>query len=192
MMRHEIPSHLQPSVEQILGLSVSQPPPPWQLVCEASVGGLLSVGFGRNTELILVTSSQGRGVFNATTGERVARDSVVDFPEDPFNLEAAGIGPLNGQMIRMAGINGGGLPKVCSDGWQVERLAIHWPKEMVLLISPGSWVFGASFGNKADLTKVMVDSEIRACGFSASGQSLVLAESSGLRLYTRRLKIEIK
>jgi len=46
MMRHEIPSHLQPSVEQILGLSVSQPPPPWQLVCEASVGGLLSVGFG--------------------------------------------------------------------------------------------------------------------------------------------------
>lgn len=146
MMRHEIPSHLQASVDQIAGLSVSKPLPPWQLVCEASVGGLLSVGFARNTELILVTSSQGRGVFDSTTGERIARDTEENFPEDPFNLEAAGIGPLDGQMIRIAGIYGGGLPKVCPDGWKLERLALLWPQETVLLISPGSWVFGASFG----------------------------------------------
>jgi len=48
--------------------------------------------------------------------------------------------------------------------------------------------FRSILWKNADLTKVMVDSEIRACGFSGSGQSLVLAESSGLRLYTRRLK----
>lgn len=187
MMRHDIPRHLQASVDQILALPVSQPPPPWQLVCEASVGGLRSIGFARNTELLLVTSSQGRGVFDATTGQRVARDSDEDFHEDPFNLEAAGIGPLDGQMIRMTGIHGGGLPASTPDGWRVERLAILWPDESALLITPGSWVFGVSFGKKADLTKVMVDSEIRAWGFSASGQSLVLAESSGLRIYTRRL-----
>ncbi len=172
-------------VAQILALPISLPPAPWRLVSNASIGGLQSVGFARNTELLFVTSSQGRGVFDADTGERVARDHNEEFPEDTINMEAIGIGPLAGQTIRMAGIYGGTLATTTADGWQAERLTLQWPAETLLLVAPGSWVFGASFNKKAEMTKVSVDSEVRAWGFSSTGHSLILAVSSGVQIFSR-------
>lgn len=173
-------------VDQILASPVALPPGPWKCVGDASVGGLLFVGFAPDSDLLLATSSQGRGVFDATNGKRIARDRNEDFSEDTIKMEAVGIGPLDGQTIRMAGIYGGGLPITTADGWQAERLAIQWPLETLLLVSPGSWVYGASFGKNAEMTKVFVDSEIRAWGFSPTGRSLILALSNGLRIYSRQ------
>lgn len=173
-------------VAQVVALPIVRPPAPWQLTLDAAVGGLQSVGFGRDTDLLFVTSSQGRGVYNVKTGERIARDRTEEFPEDTIRLEANGIGPLEGQLVRMAGIYGGTLATTTSDGWQAERIALQWPMDTLLLVSPGSWVYGAAFGKKADMTKVFVDSEVRAWGFSNTGRSLVLATSSGVRGYSRQ------
>lgn len=113
---HKIPSHLIPTVNRILSMATAPPPSPWNCVATATIGGLQSVGFGRGSDLLLVTSSQGRGVFNCLSGERLARDRDEDFFEDPTELEAAGIGPFDGTYVRMAGIHGGGLAATTSDG----------------------------------------------------------------------------
>lgn len=184
-VQSKIPDHLIPTVELIQAAKIGPPPSPWKCVGGGAVGGLQSVGFRRNTDLLLVTSSQGSGVFNAIDGQRIARDRSDDCGEDEINLEAIGIGPLERDVIRMAGINGGGLPKSTSDGWQAERFVLQWPEETILLVPPGSWIYGASFGKRADFVKVFVGLEIRAWGFSPTGKSLVLATSSDVTIYAR-------
>src|SRR5690348_11801946 len=78
----------------------------------ATVGGLTEVGFADDSELLLVLSMQGRGIFDCASGQRIFRDDDDDrtgwYGHD--NLTAVGIGPLQGQSIRLCGLWGGGLP----------------------------------------------------------------------------------
>ena len=60
--------------KKLLVLSISTPPIPWKLVASVAIGGLRSVGFDRNSDNLLVVSSQGRGVLDCITGEKIARD----------------------------------------------------------------------------------------------------------------------
>jgi hypothetical protein len=172
-------------MQPVLDQPVGQPPSPWKLAGGSAVGGLSDVGFAPGSDLLLVVSSQGRGVFDCLTGERVARDRSV--PEgaspdwqDPFELWAVGIGPLAGQHIRTAGLSGGGLSVATRDGWSVERLALEWPDETLLLRR------GWGFGYRPDeIFKIAVHSEVRAWGFSPTGRSLVYATSSDLAIWSR-------
>ena len=184
-MNDKVPAHLQSTVDRLLGAPIGDIPAPWKLTGGAGVGGLESVGFGRGTDLLLVTSSQGRGVFDCISGQRIARDRSDDTTEDSINLEALGIGPLDGEVVRMSGLCGGGLPGGTSDGWVAERLIRQWPEETLVLVPPGSWIDGLAFNKPADFTKVFVGSEVRAWGFSPTGRSLVLATSSDVILYAR-------
>src|SRR4051812_46599997 len=98
-----IPEHLRLLAGRLRTSHVEPPPAPWVPVGHYAVGGLTAVGFGPGTELLLVASWQGRGVFDCTTGERVARDRATDGGwQDPVALEAQGIGPLEGQTVRTA------------------------------------------------------------------------------------------
>jgi hypothetical protein len=105
---------------------VQDPPAPWRPRGAHAVGGLTDVGFGRGTDLLLVVSHDGRGVFDCLTGARVARDPSMPEPDeddwqDTHELEAEGIGPLAGQTVRTSGLAGGGLPEGTPDGWVAER-----------------------------------------------------------------------
>ena len=64
-----VPEHLRPTVQRILAAPVAPPPTPWRLVGSFSVGGLTGVGFAPRSDMVLVVSSAGRGVFDCTTGE---------------------------------------------------------------------------------------------------------------------------
>ncbi len=55
---------LKPLKEKLLSLSIDEVPAPWKLLAVFSVGGLRSVGFDRESENLLVVSSQGRGVID--------------------------------------------------------------------------------------------------------------------------------
>lgn len=184
-VKQHIPRHLVAIVNRVFAAPISAPPPPWTGVTSAGVGGLMAVGYARDTDLLLVTSSQGQGVFDCLTGERVARNPNTEFWEDTGNLETAGIGPLAGQLIRMSGIFGGGLSVVTADGWQVERLVLQWPAESLLLVPPGASIFGDLYNQPAQFHKISVESEVRAWGFSPTGNSLVLATSSEVTIYRR-------
>ena len=180
-----VPEHLIQVVRRIRGAAISEPPNPWRRIGVFAVGGLTDVGFGADTDLLLVVSSQGRGVFDCMNGEKVARDYDVGDRPDTVALEADGIGPLAHQRIRTSGLLGGGLPRCTRDGWTAEDFVLDWPDHTLLLVLPGSWAYGDSFGKPADFAKVAVESELRAWGFSPTGKSLILATSSDLSIWNR-------
>ncbi len=178
-----IPKHLRPTVKRVRSLLEGSPPPPWTLVCNVAVGGLKSVGFAPHSELLLVASHSGRGLFDCSTGSRVARDPDNAYEDSPHTLEAAGIGPLEGRAIKMAGLEGGGLPLTSPQGWLMESLVLDWPETTLLLVEPGSDLYGDMYGKPAVMHKIFVGLELRAWGFSSTGHSLVVATSSDLTIY---------
>jgi hypothetical protein len=176
--------HLDGIRSKVRSKSLSAPPPPWQHVSTVAVGGLTAVGFDRNSELLLVVSSGGRGVIDATSGENVARDAAEYFEDEQY-LEAEGIGPLANTIVRVAGLAGGALPRGTSDMWSVELVTMEWPVTDVLLFAPGAWLFGSLHGKPDSFTKLAAESEVRAAGFSYSGRSLIIATSSDIAIFGR-------
>jgi hypothetical protein len=173
--------HLETLRRRIRTVPVSDPPRPWKRMADHAVGGLTEVGFAEDSDCLLIVSSQGRGVIDCRTGERVARDRGE--PDDSWYDErrsiAKGIGPLKGKTIRLAGLHGGGLLNSGREGWHVEALAIDWPDVSLLLVEPWQSIYTDS----ARFTKLGVEREVRAFGFSETGSSLVLATSSDVTVY---------
>lgn len=182
--------HHLPLIDRVRTAPVRESPPPWRLLAAHGVGGLTDVGFGRGSDLLLVVSSQGRGVFDCLTGTRVARDPTMpevgeESWQDEYELDAQGIGPLAGQAVCTSGLAGGGLPLMTRDRWTVERLILDWPIESLLLVPPDSWIYETRAGRSSEFTKIAEEMEVRAWGFSPTGRSLILATSSDVTIYGR-------
>lgn len=70
--------------ERYLAAVVMPAPEPWQPVLDrrTPIGGLLGIGFAVHPDsghdLIMVVSSDGHGLFDAVTGEKIARDRDPD------------------------------------------------------------------------------------------------------------------
>lgn len=153
-------------------------PSPWRAISVAGVGGLFQIGYADGTDLLLVLSAQGRGIFDCLTGERVARDQREAHEYfDPIRLTANGFGPLDGRTVRMAGLMGGGLPLSTVDGWLLEVQARAWPTQSVFLTAPDSRQ-PVCIGEDGPC-------EMRACGFSETGRSFIIATSCELAIFTR-------
>jgi hypothetical protein len=178
--------HLKPLQKKLLSLNIREIPEPWKLVTTFAIGGLRSVGFDRESENLLVISSQGRGVIDCLTGEKVARD-YEEFYENETSLEAQGIDILSDRTIRMSGLFGGGLPRITEDGWQLECVTLKWPEQMLILLPPNSHLYGSVTGHPDTMTKIFEDSCIRACGFSYTGKSLIIATTSDVTVFLREL-----
>ncbi len=164
---------------------------PWPYV---PVGGLLGVGFGVHPEtggdLLMVVSSDGFGLLEASTGRKIARerdpDPQVSTPDGP-DLACPGIGVLTGTRVRIAGLFGGGLLATTEDGWTIDVVAPEWPHHRVILSADG--------GRNAEEPgttwwHVFSDErhgEFRAAGFSPSGRTLVVATASDVTLFVRSL-----
>jgi hypothetical protein len=176
--------HLKPLQEKLLSLNIDEVPDPWRLVATFAVGGLRSVGFDRESENLLVVSSQGRGVIDCLTGEKVAQD-YEEFYENETSLEAQGIGILSDHTIRMSGLFGGGLPCITEDGWQIECVTLKWPEQMLILLQPSSHLYGGVTGHPDTMTKIFEDSCIRAYGFSYTGRSFIIATTSDVTVFVR-------
>jgi len=156
--------------------------PPWKSSGGSAVGGLEAVGYAENSDLLLVVSSSGRGVFNCVTGERVARDyDTGNSWYDPIHLLALGIGPLEGQMIRLAGMYGGGLVTATIDGYSLRLVAPTWPDYRVVLSPPWKDIYD----DLDACVQVEADYEIRAYGFSETGRSFVAALNHTLHTFSR-------
>jgi hypothetical protein len=175
--------HLEPVRRRVREAPVEPAPAPWVDGGTWAIGGLIEVGFGRGTELLLVVSWQGRGVFDPETRTRVARDREApdDTWYDEFGLLGRGIGPLADQYVHLAGLHGGGLAGSTRDGWWTESITLAWPDQHLLLGGPHGSIYEAD----AKLVKLAIESEARAFGFSPSGRTLVVATSSSLQLYVR-------
>jgi hypothetical protein len=173
--------HLEPIRNRIRAAPISNPLPPWTRLAVHAIGGLTEVGFADESDLLLVVSAQGRGVFDGRTGERVARDRTE--PDegwyDERRLRAFGIGPLEGRLIRLAGLHGGGLLRGGRDGWWVDDITLDWPDVSLLLGGPWGWIYDGT----TSFVKLSVEREVRAFGFSDTGESFVIATSSDLAVF---------
>ena len=148
------------------------------------------MGFADGTDLLLVISWNGRGVFDCQTGTRIARDyhEMDESWYNPVQLSALGIGPLAGVTIRLAGLHGGGLPVVTADGWSVEVAYPDWPDGVVILEPPGTSVYIED--RAIGCVKVADIESARGYGFSGTGRTLVVSESHTLQIFTRSMGAE--
>jgi hypothetical protein len=154
----------------------------WELVKTFAVGGLINVGFAENSDILLVISHQGRGIFDCLKGERVARDSAdfFDFLDEQSG-KAKGFDILDGQTIKTYGLFGGDqLLKNTTDGWklwQTDEPPFENLKGMNIILS----------SNKNENMIVGNDEvcELRAYGFSPTEKTFILATSCDLTIYRR-------
>ncbi|WP_443043766.1 hypothetical protein [Streptomyces sp. GS7] len=190
---------LSPYQEQLrrrfLSAPVTAAPAPWRPVGNGliPVGGLLGIGFavapGSGRELVMVVSTAGHGLFDALTGDKIARDRDPDpetsTPDEAPDLSCPGFGPLAGIRVPIAGLFGGGLHTTTAGGWQLEVVAPEWPHDRVLLSSDGGMPHNGPHGERWWHVFDANYSELRAAGFSPSGRTLAVATSSDLTLWTR-------
>lgn len=181
----DIPDHLQELFRRLVDLPASEPPSPWHEATIHFVGGLTDVGFADSSDLLLVISHDGRGLFDCVSGERIARDHSNDFARDTANLLAPGIGPITGQPIRTAGLYGGGLALTTADGWSLDAAVLTWPIPTLFLSPPGQSLYGRTFTGSPGTTKLGGDDTIRVFGFSPTGRSFIIGSSSDLIIYNR-------
>lgn len=177
-------AHLDPVRKQLRDTPMTPPPAPWRLVGRFAVGGLSCVGFPRDHEWIVVGSAAGVGIFDCVSGEKIARDDSVDGYANEY-LEITGIGPIDRIPILTAGVGGGGLPLFTRDGWTMEVISLEWPENQVFLMEPGGDLFGSLHGRPERMHRIATSDTLRAAGFSYSGMTCVVAESSDLTLYSR-------
>ncbi|MGW0941840.1 hypothetical protein ACWD4O_04705 [Streptomyces sp. NPDC002623] len=179
---------------RLLAAPVVPAPEPWRRVAFVPVGGLLGIGFASHPDhgrdLVMVVSHDGHGLFDAVTGEKIARDRDPD-PEDGTpdavaDLSCPGLGPISGSRVRIAGLFGGGLHTTTADGWTLEVVTPAWPNDRVLLSGDGGLPHRGPHGERWWHIFHSHYSELRAVGFSPSGQTIAVATSSDISLWTRR------
>ncbi|MFF9057605.1 hypothetical protein ACIRPQ_32310 [Streptomyces sp. NPDC101213] len=193
----ELSAYQQAMRDRLLAAPVVPAPEPWRPVFEythgVAVGGLLGIGFATHPDsgrdLVMVVSSDGHGLFDAVTGEKIARDRDPD-PEDSTpdavaDLSCPGLGPITGSRVRIAGLFGGGLHTTTGDGWTLEVVTPAWPNDRVLLSSDGGLPHAGPHGERWWHIFHSHYSTLRTAGFSPSGQTIAVATSSDLSLWTR-------
>ncbi len=176
--------YLEPLRQKIRNAPIVEKISGWNLVTSIAVGGLRSVGFDRYADLLLVVSSQGRGVIDCLSGKKLSRDDE-EYYEGEEHLEAEGIGILKGKIIQMSGLFGGGLPLMTEDFWSIEIICLNWPVQEILILPPDSNLYGSISNHPNHFEKVFSDSCIRAVGFSHSGRSFIIATTSDVTIYGR-------
>ncbi|MFJ4782913.1 hypothetical protein [Streptomyces sp. NPDC088794] len=183
--------------DRLLAAPVVPAHAPWRPVFESTygvpVGGLLGIGFASHPEsgrdLVMVVSNDGHGLFDAVTGEKIARDRDPapedGTPDAVADLTCPGLGPIAGSRVRIAGLFGGGLHTTTDDGWTLESVAPDWPHHRVLLSADGGLPHSGPYGEQWWHIFHSTYSELRAFGFSLSGRTIAVATSSDVSLWTR-------
>ena len=155
-----------------------QPPLPWKSHPLVRSGGLVGAGFADDTDMLLVVTHDGRGVIDCLSGTLIARDSDPDFPLDEDSLKVAGIGPLAGQQITIAGeIYGGSLLNTTNDGWALTGKLTNSSNDVVTLAPP------PDTGDDFKFTDFIP--EIRVFGFSPTGRSFIIGTGADVSIFAR-------
>ncbi|MEU9522481.1 hypothetical protein [Streptomyces sp. NPDC048224] len=190
----ELSAYQQAMRDRLLAAPVTTAPEPWQALPLVPVGGLIGIGFasdpGTGHDLVMVVSNDGHGLFDAVTGEKLARNrdprDEDSTPEGVADLTCPGLGPIAGSRVHIAGLFGGGLHHRTRDGWSLEVVTPAWPNERVLLSRGGGLPHAGPHGERWWHIFHSGYSTFRAAGFSPSGHTIAVATSSDLTLWTRQ------
>lgn len=153
-----------------------------------AIGGLREIGFQPNSDLLLVLSGQGRGIFDCIADKKIERDYYDYYMEDWDSKVGIveGIGLLENKRIKCGGFEAPDvLKKETIDGWQVKvkkELRLNWEKKNQIaevmflqnsqtdkIIEVGTFYYGIN----------------RGYGFSDTGNVFVIGTSSDLHVWSR-------
>ncbi|MFK7971732.1 MAG: hypothetical protein AB8F95_15305 [Bacteroidia bacterium] len=158
-------------------------PEGWQYE-QFDVGGLTEVGFSsKKPDLLLVISTNGRGLFDCSKLEKVNRDYHDDFEIDYANLTCFGIGDVSDEKIKIAGLHGGGLPTGNLHGENLELMALDWP-DIDIIFQPNRMSIYSDQDCKKCFNIYSADT-LKVYGFSPSGKHFVIGTSSDLLIFTK-------
>lgn len=158
----------------------------WKHVNTIAVGGLANIGFG-SVDTLMVLSSQGIGIFDCLTGERIFRDRGSWWEDfDAVAATVPGQDVLSGNRIRVCGLDEPDfLSKKTTDGWMLECIGPvpddapfeKYQVHKIFLTHQG--------GQYRELVDKDGPCELRAYGFSPTGNTLVVALSCDLTIWSR-------
>ena len=80
----------------------AESPKNWEYRGSFAIGGLEYLGFSEFSELLFVASSQGRGLFDLSKNERIARDDSTEFEIDEVMSVCSGFEALQGKCRSIA------------------------------------------------------------------------------------------
>lgn len=154
-----------------------------------AIGGLENIGFAPNQDFLLVLSSQGQGIFDCKTGDKIARETNNGDWWNSFDQSAnsiLGFDFLDKIEILTQGLYGvDNLPKRSEDGWELlctdpqpdDKPFEKYLVKSIYLVSP----------DREQKLLICKDGpcEFRAFGFSDSGETFVVASSCDLVIYSR-------
>ncbi len=154
-----------------------------------AIGGLENVGYAPMQDQLLVLSTQGEGIFDCVKGEKIARyesqgDWWTRFNEQENTI--TGFAHLADTRIQTCGLYGGDyMSKLTADGWALVKGAPEpedppfekFMVQKIYLVSPDK------------KQKIFIDKdgpcELRAFGFSDTGNTFIVALSCDLVIYSR-------
>lgn len=173
-------------LQKLIDLTTTKDTPNGWVKKTFAIGGLSDVGFSKkNTELLLIVSSQGRGIIDCSKLELIERDNNDDFDWlNPYKLLADGFGTLANEKIFISGLSGGGLPTSNQFGDNIEYMATEWP--IISLIFEPNYKSIYKEGEEKYCFKIFHDYELRAYGFSSDGTYFVTATSSEINIYKKK------
>jgi len=182
------PDHIAKLRRQLQAMTTQPAPMPWEKVAVHAIYGWM-FGFAEKSDLLLIVSETGREVFDCLLGRSIVREEEdLAWHNWGMGLAFEGIGPLGGQIVRLAGFYGGGLHTLTVDCWQLYAIAPIWPDYRVILFPPEARTFSENNPAAYNL-KICVQVEqlqdILAVGFSPTGRSFIIAQHHTLHVYTR-------
>ena len=146
----------------------------WKLKSLVSIGGLENVGFVPQQDFLIVLSSNGEGIFDCLTGERIVRNNDHYEWENRFNemtKTVKGFDLFGDIEIPTSGLHGSNIMRKESEGWLLQE-----QQSEIVLISPD--------GNRKVVSNNDV-CELRAFGFSDTGKSFVVASGCELIIFSQ-------
>lgn len=154
-----------------------------------AIGGLSEIGFSKlNTNLILIVSSQGRGIIDCQKGELIERDNDTNWNWiNSYEMTAQGIGVLSNEKILVSGLHGGGLPLMNKNGDALLFMATEWPIIDIIFEPDFKSIYEEN--EAKECFRIFHDYELRAYGFSYDGETFVIATSSEINIFRRQKNV---
>lgn len=154
-----------------------------------AIGGLTEIGFSKhNPNLLLVISSQGRGLIDCQNSELIERDNDTDFEWiNSYEMTSQGIGILSNEIILVSGLHGGGLPLLNKNGDELLYMATEWP--IIDIIFEPNFKSIYKENEAKECFRIFHDYELRAYGFSYDGETFVIATSSEISIYRNKKNV---
>ncbi|NLR95083.1 hypothetical protein [Flammeovirga agarivorans] len=153
-----------------------------------SVGGLTEIGFSHEqTNLLLAISSNGRGLFDCSTLQKIDRDYDQDHLIDYQKMKCHGIGILKNESLSIAGLHGGGLPVTSLNKDSLDVMALDWPNTELIFAPNGKSAYIEK--HRLDCFRIYRTDSLKSYGFSICGNYFAIGTSSDLLIFKRKYKV---